>query len=40
MVKIIPPKGWKARSEDYDKSLENLAISGPIEQNAYGKGGI
>ncbi|CAD8109710.1 unnamed protein product [Paramecium primaurelia] len=39
MVKIIPPKNFRIRQQDYNKSLDNLIIQGPIEQNVYGKGG-
>lgn len=40
MVKVIPPPEWKARGSRYDDALENLTISGPIEQNIFGKGGV
>ncbi|EGR32296.1 jumonji domain protein 2b [Ichthyophthirius multifiliis] len=40
MVKVVPPKQWKARQQDYAQSLEDKMISDPIEQNPQGKGGI
>lgn len=40
LVKIVPPPSFKARSLDYDKSIQSLILQGPIEQNIYGKGGI
>ncbi|EGR34612.1 jumonji family protein, putative [Ichthyophthirius multifiliis] len=40
IVKIVPPKEWKARTSDYTDSLEDKVISDPIEQNPYGKGGV
>ncbi|KAL4483909.1 hypothetical protein ABPG72_013915 [Tetrahymena utriculariae] len=40
MVKVIPPKSWKARQADYEQTLDDKMIIGPIEQNPYGKGGI
>ncbi|KAM3138393.1 hypothetical protein pb186bvf_009479 [Paramecium bursaria] len=39
MVKVIPPKGFQVRTQDYSRSLDHLIIQGPIEQNVYGKGG-
>ncbi|CAD8208243.1 unnamed protein product [Paramecium pentaurelia] len=39
MVKVIPPKNFRVRLQDYNVSLDNLIIHGPIEQNVYGKGG-
>jgi len=38
-MQVVPPKSWKARSADYDSSLDNKMIMSPIEQNPYGKGG-
>jgi jumonji domain-containing protein 2 len=40
IVKVVPPRGWRARSKDYTKSLETEMIPSPIEQNVFGKGGI
>lgn len=39
-IKIIPPKTWSARHEDYSKNLDSFLLQGPIEQNVYGKGGL
>jgi len=40
IFKVIPPKKWKASKMDYDKEMDDLIVSSPIEQNVYGKGGI
>ncbi|KRX04851.1 hypothetical protein PPERSA_06485 [Pseudocohnilembus persalinus] len=39
-VKIIAPRAWVPRKKDYEQSIEKDMIPAPIEQNAYGKGGI
>lgn len=39
-VKIVPPKSWTARRLDYSSSIDSSMITGPIEQNTYGKAGI
>lgn len=31
MVKVVPPKSWKARQADYEESLDDKMIVGPIE---------
>jgi len=31
MVKVVPPKGWKPRTQDYEKSVDNFLLQGPIE---------
>lgn len=38
VTQVVPPKGWRPRRGDYD-ALDGMMIPGPIEQNAYGKGG-
>ena len=38
-MQVVPPKGWKAKSGNYD-SIDAMHIPGPIEQNAYGRGGV
>lgn len=40
IIQVVPPKGWIPRVRDYEKRLEGLVISSPIEQNTFGKGGI
>ena len=35
----MPPAGWKASAQGYE-GVDALSISGPIEQNAYGRGGV
>lgn len=40
MVKVVAPKGWKPRKQDYQKSIETNIIPSPIEQNLFGKGGV
>lgn len=41
IVKVIPPKGWKPNTHtDFSTLTNDIVIPGPIEQNAYGKGGI
>lgn len=40
MVKVRPPAGFRARSEDYEGSVGSLQLTGPIEQNTFGKGGV
>jgi jumonji domain-containing protein 2 len=36
----VPPNGWKGKASNYSEKLEGLLVSGPIEQNIFGKGGI
>ena len=37
----MPPKGWRPNDRvDYYRLTDDIVIPGPIEQNAYGKGGI
>lgn len=38
-IKVVPPKGWKASSKGYHH-VDSISIPGPIEQNAYGRGGV
>lgn len=40
MIKVVPPKKWKATNINYEDIMEDLKILGPIEQNTYGKGGV
>lgn len=40
MVKIIPPKKWKATDIDYESIMNTVKIPDPIEQNLSGKGGV
>eukprot|EP01015_Nassula_variabilis_P037567 TRINITY_DN9970_c0_g1_i3.p1 TRINITY_DN9970_c0_g1~~TRINITY_DN9970_c0_g1_i3.p1 ORF type:complete len:332 (+),score=49.32 TRINITY_DN9970_c0_g1_i3:65-1060(+) len=40
IIKVVPPAGWKARQASYDQDVQTTMVKGPIEQNAYGKGGI
>ena len=40
ILKVVPPKKWKATNINYEDIMEDLKILGPIEQNTYGKGGI
>ncbi|KRX04849.1 Nucleic acid-binding, OB-fold [Pseudocohnilembus persalinus] len=37
---VVPPKNWKPKKNGYEQDLETGMIPKPIEQNAYGKGGI
>lgn len=38
-MQVVPPTGWKASSKGYS-NVDTISISGPIEQNAYGRGGV
>eukprot|EP01024_Parvocaulis_polyphysoides_P015087 TRINITY_DN1647_c0_g1_i1.p2 TRINITY_DN1647_c0_g1~~TRINITY_DN1647_c0_g1_i1.p2 ORF type:complete len:375 (-),score=37.72 TRINITY_DN1647_c0_g1_i1:235-1359(-) len=38
MIKVIAPKGWKARSKSYPR-LDTLQVRTPIQQNALGQKG-
>lgn len=40
MVRVVPPKSWKPNSRAPKDNLDNLIVSGPIEQNIFGKGGV
>jgi jumonji domain-containing protein 2 len=40
LVKVIPPKNWKARKTNVVNEFENLSVNAPIEQNVQGKSGI
>lgn len=40
MVKIVAPDSWRPRKSDYEGSIDKLCVKSPIEQNAYGKGGV
>lgn len=40
IVKVIPPKSWRASARQYENSLHDHVVAGPIEQNMQGKGGI
>ncbi|KRX04852.1 hypothetical protein PPERSA_06486 [Pseudocohnilembus persalinus] len=40
MVKVVAPKDYCPRKQDYTTSIEHLQIPSPIEQNLHGKGGI
>jgi jumonji domain-containing protein 2 len=37
---VVPPPEWTSRFSDYRLKLDQLVVSGPIEQNVFGKGGI
>jgi [histone H3]-trimethyl-L-lysine9/36 demethylase len=36
----VPPPEWSSKFSDYPLKLEQLNVTGPIEQNIFGKGGI
>lgn len=40
MVKIVPPAGWKGTRSVNQRELDNIVLKSPIEQNAYGRGGV
>jgi jumonji domain-containing protein 2 len=35
---VVPSKGWKATSKPLE-NIDDIVIPGPIEQNAFGRGG-
>jgi jumonji domain-containing protein 2 len=37
---VIPPEGYEGSRKLSGKELDNVVLKGPIEQNAYGRGGI
>ncbi len=39
-MQVVPPPEWKCKFSDYALKLDHLNVSGPIEQNVFGKGGI
>lgn len=40
MIRVVPPKTWKPSKKPTKQNLDNLLVSGPIEQNIFGKGGV
>ncbi len=40
MVKVVPPPGYVGTRKLTLKELDNVVLNSPIEQNAYGRGGL
>ncbi len=40
MIRVVPPKSWKPNSKQTKKNMDDLLVSGPIQQNIFGKGGV